>query len=84
MFIIPYLSLSKTCIHLLLSLSSFLDEIFDSVYEQDKDKAETKSRIIVSMKFRLEQRFSSLCQVRKEVKIDAKSQKTVDVALFAA
>jgi hypothetical protein len=42
-----------------------LDEIFDSVCEQDKEKAETKSRIIVSMKFRLEQRFLSLCQVRK-------------------
>ena len=51
--------------------------------EQDKDKMETKSRIIDSMNLRLEQRFLSLCQVIKEVKIDAKSQKTFDIAFFA-
>jgi ankyrin repeat protein len=33
--------------------------------EQDKEKMETKSRIIDSMNLRLEQRFLSLCQVRK-------------------
>ena len=43
----------------------FLDEIFVSVCLQDKEKIETKARIIDSMNLRLEQRFLSLCQVRK-------------------